>query len=70
MTMSGDVANAIALLKKLTKVNSKKKHSKPFLPMSALQDCKVRTMLCFQILEHQITFAGSSQTLVEFANLL
>ena len=40
--MSGDVANAIALLKKLTKVNTKKKHSKPFLPMAALQDCKVR----------------------------
>ncbi len=39
--MSGDVANAIALLKKLTKLNTKKKHAKPFLPMSALQDCKV-----------------------------
>ncbi|KAK9830786.1 hypothetical protein WJX74_007073 [Apatococcus lobatus] len=45
-TMSGDVANAIALLKKLTKVNTKKKHSKPFLPMTALQDAKG---ICFCI---------------------
>ena len=47
--MSGDVANAIALLKKLTKVNTKKKHPKPFLPMAALQDCKVSCPVLHQV---------------------